>query len=209
MGRAAAVGTARDWQWPMRAVLDAAVSDEPQVPERGRSSRLLRVSLIAALVVLVGLWGYALTYSMTRRDPERFTADERAAVRNACEDAATRLRALPPVEAPPTNASVAARAESETEEFEQMVAELRDLRPQRADAATALHEWLDDWDQLLAARRAYASQVKTDKSAKIEVPVEGGSPIFVRMNNYAEGKGVVECKTDALGAERVYAFRKD
>jgi hypothetical protein len=204
-----AVARTRDWQSVTRAVLDAVVIDDPPEVERSRPSRLLRYSLLAALAIMVGLWAYALTYSMTRRDPERFTSDERAAVRHACEDAVTRLRALPPLEAPPTNASVAARTAAETDEFERMVAELREVRPQRGDAATALHEWLDDWDLLLNARRVYADEVKTDKSAKIVVPVLDGSPIFVRMNNYTESKGVIECKTDALGAERVYAFRKD
>jgi hypothetical protein len=71
-----------------------------------------------------------------------------------------------------------------------------------------LRAWLDDWDKLLDARRTYAIEVLTDKTAKILVPVDAGSPIFVRMNKYADGKGLAACKTDALGAERVNEVRR-
>jgi hypothetical protein len=177
-------------------------------PEGGPRSRLLRVSLLAALVVLIGLWAYALVYSVVRRDPERLSSTERAAVVKACEDASNRMLALPAVPTPPTNATVAARASAETDALERMVTEVRRLHPDRSAAATALTAWLHDWDRLLDARRTYADEVRTDRGAQIVVPNDAGSPIFVRMNKYADGKGLAECRTDQLGAERVNEVRK-
>jgi hypothetical protein len=175
----------------------------------GRSgSRLLRFALLGALVVLVGLWAYALIYSVTNRDPERLTSTERRAVGQACEDAADRIRALPPVSNPPTNATVSARATGETDQFARMLTDIRRVQPERAAARVALHAWLADWATLLDVRRVYADEVRTDKSAKIVVPVDAGAPIFVRMNKYAESKGLAVCKTDELGAERVYELRQ-
>jgi hypothetical protein len=206
--------------------LDAAVGDEPRTgvaldtphsngangartggPERRGSSRVLRIALLGALVVMIGLWAYALVYSLTRRDPERLSDGERRTLEQACENAADAMRALPPVEDPPDNARVSARASAETEVFEQMLADARAIRPDRDDAAIALDAWIDDWEALLEARRTYATEVRTDKGADIVVPIDAGSPIFVRMNEYAESKGVARCTTEALGAERVNRIR--
>jgi hypothetical protein len=171
-------------------------------------SRLLRVSLLVALVVLIGLWAYALVYSVVRRDPERLSSAERTEVVQACKDATKRMLALPVVPNPPTNATVAARATAETDALERMVTKVRTIHPDRSAAATALTAWLHDWDRLLDARRTYADEVRTDRGAQIVVPNDAGSPIFVRMNKYADGKGLAECRTDQLGAERVNEVRK-
>jgi hypothetical protein len=177
-------------------------------PEKTRS-RGMRIALVTALVVLIGLWAYALVYSLFRRDPERFTTAERTSVLEACETAFEDLHGLPPVEAPPTNESVAARATAETQVFEQMLTNIRAIDPERKDAAVALDAWLDDWGQLLDARRLYAQEVRTDRDAELVIPVDAGSPIFVRMNEYAESKGLAPCQTEALGAEKVFAVRRD
>jgi hypothetical protein len=176
--------------------------------EGAHRSRLLRFSLLAALVVLIGLWAYALVYSVVRRDPERLSSAERAEVIDACKGATNRMLALPVVPNPPTNATVAARASAETDALERMVAQVRTIHPDRSAAATALTAWLHDWDRLLDARRTYADEVRTDRGAKIVVPNDAGAPIFVRMNKYSDGKGLAECRTDQLGAERVNEVRK-
>jgi hypothetical protein len=203
--------------------LDAAVGDEPRTGvaldaphsngaepagrARRGSSRGLRIALLGALVVMIGLWAYALVYSINRRDPERLSDGERRALQQACDNAADAMRALPPVEDPPDSERVSARASDETEAFEQMLADARAIRPERDDAATALDAWIDDWESLLDARRQYADEVLTDKSVDIEIPVDAGSPIFVRMNEYAESKGAQQCTTEALGAEHVNRIR--
>src|SRR3954451_16332481 len=107
------------------------------------------------------------------------------------------MLALPPVPNPPANATVAARATAETDALGRMVTDVRGLHPERSATATALSAWLRDWDKLLDARRTYADEVRTDRRAKLVVPIDAGSPIFVRMNKYADGKGLAECRTDA------------
>ncbi len=175
---------------------------------RGRS-RLLRRSLVGALVVLVGLWAYALVYSVTRKDPERLTSAERHAALDACRQAAADMRSLPTVPTPPTNATVSARAEGETDVLARMVSTLRRLEPDREAARQALDAWLDDWDIMLRARRTYARDVLHDKGAKLVTPVDAGAPIFVRMNKYSDSKGLADCSVEALGATAVNALRKE
>jgi hypothetical protein len=213
--------------------LDAVVSDEPRTgiavepPHRNgggatgldtddggggdgaRHSWLLRVSLLVALVVLIGLWGYALVYSVMRKDPERLSRSERAAVLHACDLAATQMRALPPVPNPPTNATVSARASAETDVLARMVATGRRVQPARSAAKVALRAWFDDWDALLRSRRVYAHEVQRDKGAQLVTPVDAGGPIFVRMNKYAQGKSLEDCSVEALGATSVNALRKE
>jgi hypothetical protein len=167
-----------------------------------RSLRM-KIALLAAAVVVVGLWTWALVFSVVRKDPERLTSAEHTAVVQACKTAAATERALPAVPNPPTNASVAARANGETAALGKMVAELRAIHPQRAPAAEALSKWLDDWDALLGARRAYGAAVVTDRGAELVIPAVKGTAITVRMNNYAESKSVEDCDTTALGAENV------
>jgi hypothetical protein len=171
-------------------------------------SRLLRISLLAALVVLAGLWAYALVYSVTRRDPERLSAHDRQAVSQACRQAANGLRNLAPLPNPPTNATVSARAASETKVLERMVNRARQVHPARNASRVALTGWLDDWDTLLDARDTYAREVVNDKGVELVIPSVNGSPIYVRMDKYATGKGLDACRVDALGATNVYAFRK-
>jgi hypothetical protein len=179
--------------------------DAPGVPR----SRLLRVSLLVALVVLLGLWGYALVYSVTRKDPERLSSAQRQQVLDACHQAADDMRALPGVTDPPTNATVSARATGETDALAHMVATLRHLEPSREAARQALDAWLDDWNIMLHARRTYAQEVLHDKSATIVTPVDAGAPIFVRMNKYAESKGLEDCTVESLGATSVNALRRE
>jgi hypothetical protein len=167
------------------------------------------VSLVVALVVLVGLWAYALVYSVMRKDPERLSKSERATVLQACDRAANQMRALPPVPNPPTNATVSARAGAETDVLARMVAAGRRVRPARSAASVALRAWLDDWNALLHARRTYESAVRTDKGAQLVTPVDAGGPIFVRMNKYSESKGLEDCSVETLGATSVNALRKE
>jgi hypothetical protein len=175
--------------------------------EHAPRSRATRIALVAALVVLLGMWAYALVYSVTRKDPERLTNAQRHQVLDACDRAADDMRALPVVPEPPTNATVSARATAETDVLAHMVATLRHMEPSRAAARQALDAWLDDWDIMLHARRTYAQEVLHDKGAKLVTPVDAGAPIFVRMNKYTDSKGLPDCDVEALGVTSVDAVR--
>src|SRR4051812_36245422 len=63
-------------------------------------SRVLRIALIAGLIVLAGMWAYALIYSLTRQDPERLADAERVQAEHTCATALTAMRALPVVKSP-------------------------------------------------------------------------------------------------------------
>ncbi|MCU1426814.1 MAG: hypothetical protein JWL83_814 [Actinomycetia bacterium] len=181
--------------------------------EREPRSRATRIALLAALVVVIGLWGFALVYSVVRKDPERLTTAEHSTIVQSCKTAVARMLELPAVRAPggvpPTKAAVAARTAGETAVLTRMIAELRQVHPQRAATAEALGKWLDDWDSIIVARHAYALQVLTSRTAELVIPADRGVAISVRMNNYAKSKFLVDdCGTTTLGAENVNAVHR-
>src|SRR5262249_9086126 len=67
------------------------------INERSKRSRTRRNILVGVLLVVAGLWGYAIWYSVARPSPESLDGDAKTAVTNACTDARTQLRALPPL----------------------------------------------------------------------------------------------------------------
>jgi hypothetical protein len=175
--------------------------------EGGGGSRGLRIALVVGLVLLAGMWAYALFYSMTRRDPVRLSRAEHDRVEQTCSDTIDRLRALPKVSKPPTLSAVVERTKAENDVLAGMVASLRKVDVQRADAHTAYVAWLHSWDQLLTARQHYEQQVEVDRGAELVIPIDQGTPITVKMNKYTDGKGLPSCNTTALGAEYVNAVQ--
>jgi hypothetical protein len=189
-----------------RAIREGGAFDGDEQRERSRGTRW---ALVGLALIVAGLWGWALVYSVIRKDPERLSAAEHGRIEQVCTTTIKRLRALPPVSSPPTNAKVAQRARAETGELTRMVADLRAVHPQRAAAAQALSKWLDDWDSLLAVRHAYAREVAArGRKAEIVIPAANGTAITVRMNRYAESKSIEDCDTTALGAENVNSLAK-
>jgi hypothetical protein len=78
------------------------------------------------------------------------------------------------------------------------------VAPTDADGAAALSGWLDDWDVLLAAREHHADEQRAGDTSGFDIPAErpgSSKPVTVRMNEYAEMKGLERCTTSALRAE--------
>ena len=84
-------------------------------------------------MVFVGLWAYALTYSVTAggRSPERLDDPTARTVESACLDAQHSLTALPQVGIHAPAAERAARISGEDAILAAMVEQLRALHPKR------------------------------------------------------------------------------
>jgi hypothetical protein len=179
------------------------VLDEDPRKER---PRILVVSLIAALLVIAGLWGYAIWYSVAGPNPEKITEPEAGAIQKECLAASKAIQKLPTLAIPPTDADVAARAKGETDAFVAMLAALHNVHVKQHGGATAFAGWLSDWQQVIDARRAYERNVRPGQD--LVLPIEKGQPLTIRMNNFAESHGFAACDTTALGAENVDALRQ-
>jgi hypothetical protein len=178
------------------------VDEEP----REKRSPLLVGSLVLALLVIAGLWTYAIWYSVEGPDPERITQAEANTIQNECLATLTRIRGLPKLAIPPNDASVAARATGETDAFVAMINNLRtNVHPKQHGGATAFTGWLNDWESVISARRTYEQNVHPGE--QLVLPLAKGQPLTIRMNNFAESHGFEDCDTTTLGAENVDAIR--
>jgi hypothetical protein len=178
---------------------------------KARSIR--RRLLLVGAVVFVGLWAFALTYSVTAggRSPERLNDPNAHSVETACLDARHALQALPQVS---TNASAnaqAARITSEDAILTSMVARLAALHPEQKTPAVALTGWLADWRRLITARQHYARDLRSmgDAARFVEPATAGVDPIVDKMNNWIleQGTRTNACNTGQLQGEVVMGPR--
>jgi len=171
-----------------------------------------RVLLVGA-VVFVGLWAYALTYSVTAggRSPERLNDPNAHVVETACVDARHALQALPQVGTKASAAAQAARIAHEDAILTAMVDRLGALHPQQKAPAVALKGWLADWRRLITARQDYARDLRTSgKDARFVEPATAGvDPIVDKMNNWIleQGTRTNACNTGQLQGEVVMGPR--
>lgn len=178
-----------------------------------KSRSIRRRVLIALLVVFVGLWAFALTYSVTAggRSPERLTNPDARSVEAACVDAQHQLAALPQVGDKAGVAARATRIASEDALLTSMVGRLRAVHPAQKTPKVALTGWLGDWDRLIAAREHYVSDLRTigAKARFVEPATAGVDPIVDKMNNWIleQGTRTDACNTGELQAEVIFGPR--
>jgi hypothetical protein len=178
---------------------------------KARSIR--RRILLVGAVVFVGLWAFALTYSVTAggRSPERLNDPNAHVVETACVDARHALQALPQVGANAPAAAQATRLTSEDAILTSMVDRLGALHPEQKTPAVALKGWLADWRRLITARQLYASKLRKKGNAAqfVEPATAGVDPIVDKMNNWIleQGTRTNACNTGQLQGEVVMGPR--
>ena len=173
-----------------------------------RSRAIRRRVLLGGAVVFVGLWAFALTYSVTAggRSPERLDDPTARTVENACRAAEHQLVAIPQLGDRPTFAQRADRLTSEDVIFQQMIDRLERLRPNKKTPAVALTAWLHDWQRMVTAREHYAHDLKANgKTAVFREPGNGIEAIPNKMNNWPleQGTRTDTCNTGVLQIEQV------
>lgn len=149
-------------------------------------------------------WAVALVYSVTRDEPEPLDDASRALLSRACLGAHDALRSLGelPIGATPEDAGELARRESRV--YDELVAAMRTASPTDPEGAEALDGWLADWDRLLAARETHTEELLRGDTSGFDLPAEregSSKPITVRMDEYAELKGLEECTPTVLRVE--------
>ena len=176
------------------------------VNERPKRRRVRRDILVGVLIVVAGLWGYAIWYSVARPSPESLDGSAKTAVTNACTDARAKLRALPDLAKGATAANDVRLVRQENEIFHAMADRIDQVSPNGTDAHKALDAWVADWRKVIEARAQFANDLETDGKARLRIPaVNAGSvqPITDRMDTYAMNRGLDVCRPQALQAEVV------
>jgi hypothetical protein len=173
-----------------------------------KTRRIRRRVIVGGSVVFVGLWAFALTYSVTAggRSPERLDNASARTVEKACRDAQHRLEALHQLGDHPTFAERAARLTSEDGIFTQMINKMERLQPSQATPATALKLWLHDWQRMVTARQNYANDLRTKGAVAVfKEPGNGIEAIPNKMNNWPleQGTRTDTCNTGVLQIEQV------
>jgi hypothetical protein len=160
---------------------------------------------VAAFVAFIGVWAFAFWYDANRPAPEPLDAVSLHAATAACRSAVAQLSALGPVPASPTPAQRIARVRSEDAVFEALVADFGTIKPTDRSGSDALHGFTADWQHLTAARERYAGELRPAGARhNLVIPVDPGKkPITIRMREYADIHGLVDCTPDSLQGEVV------
>ena len=173
-----------------------------------KTRKVRRRLVLGAVVVFVGLWAFALTYSVTAggRSPERLDNPSARTVENACSVAEHQLVAIPQLGDRPTFEQRAARLSAEDAIFNRMINKMERLQPTQATPATALKAWLHDWQRMVTARQNYANDLRTKgRTAVFKEPGNGIEAIPNKMNNWPleQGTRTDTCNTGVLQLEQV------
>lgn len=169
--------------------------------------------ILGGLVVFLGLWAFAITYSVTAggRSPERLDGPTASVVETACVGAQHALSALPQVSGKAAAPARATRISHEDAILNAMVDQLRGVHPTQKTPAAALTDWLADWQRLITARQHYASDLGTegDRARFVEPATAGVDPIVDKMNSWIleQGTRTDACNTGQLQAEVVFGPR--
>ena len=177
-----------------------------KINQKPRRRTVWRRLGIALLIVVAAVWGYAIWYSVSRGSPEDLDDSARDAIASACADARSALVALPDLPDEPTAEQDVKLVGQENAILTSMVGRIEEIDTSGDDAAQALDKWVADWRRLIDARAAFATDLAADGTARLEVPaVSSGSvqPITDRMDEYANGRGLEDCRPEPLQAEVV------
>ena len=177
-----------------------------------KTRSIRRRLILGALVVFVGLWAFALTYSVTAggRSPERLDNANARVVETACRDAQRGLEALHQLGARPSFAQRADRIAAEDAIFTDMIGKLKRIHPGQRTPATALGAWLHDWQRMVTARQNYVRDLRTLGTAAVfREPGYGIEAVPNKMNNWPleQGTRTDTCNTGVLQLEVVDGAR--
>ncbi len=166
--------------------------------------------LILTLLVAILCIGIVIGWTFVgSHSPERLDNASAAAAAAACNDAQTKLKALPNPD-PRLGADRVARIRAEDVVLREMVTALRAVRPTHSTPAAALTAWSADWGRMVDARDTYANDLQkaagTDTKVRLIYPatnaikpITGHMDDFVRENN----PHLDACFTGALQLEVV------
>lgn len=175
---------------------DSPVVDDEVEPLSFRA-RTARVLALLAVLVIVGLWGWALFFPPSDTPPatlkDRTFPDAAEAI---CTSAAEQLAPLPKSYAtknPIERSEVIAKTDVI---LNGMLDQLNGVAlPADANEASNITEWLADWRTYVGDRATYATALQTDPSARFYVSVKEKQQITKPIDFFATMNKMYNCVT--------------
>ena len=179
------------------------LSDHPvEAPARPSSRRLGIAAVLAFVLVVSGMWVYALFFA-TGHSPDK--VPDRAWTASAqaiCLDARARIDALPGAatfrKVQPLAEALRQRAavlDQANDDLAAELAALHALTPADATTARLTGEWLKDWDAYLADRRTHSEELKAGRDVPFSESTYKSAPISNRMDAFARVNLMPRCGT--------------
>jgi len=176
--------------------IDSPVADDEDEPMSFRA-RTARVLALLAVVVIVGLWGWALFFPPSEKPPatlkDRTFPDTAEAI---CTNAAAQLSQLPKSYATP-NPIERADVVSKTDVIlNDMLDQLNGATPPPdAHEASNVAEWLSDWRTYVGDRAAYSKALTNDPNARFYVSLKEKDQITKPIDFFATMNKMYNCVT--------------
>ncbi len=176
---------------------DVDIEDDDAGPlSPGR--RTARALALGVMVVIAGLWIYALWVPKDTTPPGRMSDRTYSeAAQPICTDAAAIIDALPPAY---TSPDAGARADVVAEAnvaLQTMLVRLEGIAPPASSGTDGrmIQEWLGDWRTYLGDREAYVTALETDPNARFFVTEKEGGQITKPIDFFATYNEMTNCVT--------------
>ena len=162
---------------------------------RRRTARLLAVLIV---VLIIGMWGYALFGPTPHRAPG--VLSDRSfptAAQPICAEAAAVIASQPPAYATSDPVKRSAAISAGDEALAAMLDRLAVIAPAPGSSKDAdmIAEWLGDWRTYLGDRQRYADALLTDPKARLYVSIKERRQISEPIDFFANINHMLECST--------------
>lgn len=176
--------------------MNDAHADDLHIPrERNRRLHVVgRVAAGAVIALIAVMWLYAAS-PWSRREPPA-TLENRsyaAAAAALCRDALAPIDDLPIASQARSPQERAQIIDQGNEVVADLVVRLRTLQPVGDHDTVLVEQWLDDWDELLRNRQAYADLLRAGGDEPFRVTGFDGVPLDASMQWFAKVNNMAEC----------------
>lgn len=162
------------------------------------SSRFGKRLAVAAVVLMVGMWGYVvyLAFGPGRADsPDKLDDPGFAIAAQArCDQALDRIAQLQQAAQSPNATARADTLDQADAHLADMLADLEAIRPDGEDGVL-VGRWLADWQVYLQDRVDYAERLRTDEDARLLVTRKENSQITEFLDQFAKDNDMPACST--------------
>lgn len=161
--------------------------------------RTAQVLAIAAVLLIAGLWAFALFWPHPTTPPGRLddpTFAQGAA--EVCAATAAEIAQLPAAFTTPDPAERAAVVDRSVVLLSGMLDRLATLAPgATTNDGAMVAEWLGDWRTYVADRQSYATRLRTDPSARFYESMKGSGQVSRPIDFFATANRIDDCATPA------------
>jgi hypothetical protein len=162
-----------------------------------KSRRTVVIGLAVVAVLLAVMWVYVLFIGNPENIDKLNDGAYGQQAQPICAATVDKLQQLGLVnkkaDSPQQRADLVDRSDAE---LKTMVAQLRTLQPSNAEDVQTVGKWLAAWDQWLADRAAWSSQLHAGQDAPfVEAKLPDGRPSSTPLNDFALINGMKSCGT--------------